>query len=84
MTGDQFERLLDRKRAADRLGYLWAGIVASAIYNVNRGENTEPISALDFVPVEKKKEDTFDLTKLSAEEQTAFVMNTFTKNYFRK
>jgi hypothetical protein len=75
----EFDALLKRKKAADNMARLNAGVVAAAIYNTAPygDPKRKVVSPLDFVPDWKPKER--DLTELSPEEQKAFWMNTFFK-----
>lgn len=47
-----FDALLKRKQEATKRGFLYAGIVAAAIYNANpfRGAGAKLVNPLDFVP----------------------------------
>lgn len=66
-----------RKRTADNMTRLNAGIVAAAIINSFRAENAEPVSPLAFVPDWDKKTGPTDLTTLSPEEQKNYLMSMF-------
>ncbi len=65
-----------------------AGIVAAAIINFSMGHPDKPITEMDFVPawlkLEDKPESELDLTTMSAEKQTAAVLNTMSKRTYTK
>ncbi|VVB52227.1 Uncharacterised protein [uncultured archaeon] len=88
MTSAEFELLLARKRQADRQAYFQAGIVAAAVinYSLARGEDHKLMDPWDFVPGgnPNAEDEKVDLTKMSPEEQAAYVKGIFSKAIYRK
>ena len=55
LTSVEFEALLDRRTEERNRAQLNAGIVAAAICNAFRGQDSKPVSPIDFVPDYKEK-----------------------------
>jgi len=53
-----FDALLTRKQEHHKRACYYSGIVAAAIYNANpfRSKNAEPVSPVDFIPGERKRQ----------------------------
>ena len=89
LTVATFEALLARRSAQYNRERLNAGIVAAAIYNANpfRGENSKNVLPIDFVPELKEKYDKYqgpDLTKMTPEEQKAYLLLELGKKTYRR
>lgn len=62
--------------------FLCAGITAAAVYNSGFSPPDKPVSPLDFVPGEPKKDEGFDLRKLDPDQQAAYIIGTFTQGRY--
>lgn len=82
LTYALFEALIKRLEEGERNRYLHTGILATSVINTSFCRPDNPVKVEDFVPKDKGEE--YDLSKLSAEEQTAHVMSTFSKRTFSR
>ncbi len=83
LTLSEFDALLQRKRLERNYQRLDAGVVAATIQNCTPGDpNRELASPLDFVP-DWAKDRKMDLTKMTPEQQKAFIQSMFDKEKSR-